>query len=98
MQKEINMATKKSAGGGGGGGGSVSASAVDKILNEAKPFDAESGSGAGAAAALPNFCGIYRSKIRPILLAIIAFLKIFHKDWATALAQVVAFLDGICPG
>jgi hypothetical protein len=90
------MATKKSSGGGGGGGG-VSASAVQKILKEAKPYDVDSTSGAMSAEALPNFCGIYRSKIRPILMAIISFLKIFHKDWAAALAQVVAFLDGICP-
>lgn len=90
------MATKKAAK--GAGGGSVSASAVQKILNEAKPYESKEGGAALTTAAMPDFCGIYRSNIRPVLMGIISFLKFFNKDWATALAQVVAFLDGICPG
>lgn len=95
----------RSGGGGGKGGGSRGASpdAVQKILRQARPQE-DTGAATrgltrgGVATAIPDFCKQYRSNIRPILMGIIGMLKIFKKQWAETLAQVVAFLDMVCAG
>ncbi|HEX5705907.1 MAG TPA: hypothetical protein VFX96_01325 [Pyrinomonadaceae bacterium] len=91
------MASRKSSGGGGGGKG-VSAASIQKVLREAKAPADTSTAKAGAAAAIPDFCAAWRSKIRPLLMAAIGILKIFNKKAAEALAAAVAFIDGICGG
>ncbi|HVF49669.1 MAG TPA: hypothetical protein VNA19_06260 [Pyrinomonadaceae bacterium] len=104
--KGSKKASRSGGGGGkGGGGGSrnVSPDAVQKILRQARPQE-DTGQATrgmtrgGVATAIPDFCKNYRATIRPILMAIIGMLKIFKKQWAETLAQVVAFLDMVCGG
>jgi hypothetical protein len=69
---------------------------IEKVVAEATG-EQYTASASVNAEGVPDFCGIYRASIRPILLAVIAFLRLFKKAWAEAIATAVAFLDGVCP-
>jgi len=75
---------------------SVTKNEIDRIVAEARvielpePVDT-------ATLAVPDFCGIYKGRVRPILMVIIGFLKFVNKAWAEAVAAVVAFVDKLCP-
>lgn len=104
-RKSSKGSKKASRSGSSGGSGSrnVSPDAVQKILRQARPQEdaGEATRGmtrGGVATAIPDFCKNYRTTIRPILMGIIGMLKIFKKQWAETLAQVVAFLDMVCTG
>jgi hypothetical protein len=71
---------------------------IDKILAEAKVQELPAAAQQGVGIELiPDFCAIYRTKVRPILIIVIAFLKVINKAWADALAAIVAFADKACP-
>jgi len=70
---------------------------VDKVLAEARVQELSASATAIGAEAIPDFCGIYKSKVRPIVMVVIGFLKVINKQWAEALAAIVAFVDKVCP-
>jgi hypothetical protein len=46
------------------------------------------------AISIAQFPALYKSTVRPILLAVVGFLRLFRRgDAANALAQAVAFID-----
>jgi hypothetical protein len=48
---------------------------------------------------LEKFVPLYRATVRPVLLSVIALLKLFHRgDAANAVAQTISFLDFVTGG
>lgn len=75
---------------------SVTKSEIDRIVAEAKVVELREPAETVTLAA-PDFCAIYKGRVRPILMVIIGFLKIINKAWAEAVAAVVAIVDKLCP-
>jgi hypothetical protein len=75
----------------------ISRSDIDRIIAEAAVRDVPA-SAAALDLAIPDFCGTYRRQVRPIVMIVIGFLKFVNKQWADALAALVAIVDQLCPG
>lgn len=77
---------------------SIQRSDIDKVLAEAKVQEVPVAAAALIdAEAIPDFCGIYRSRVRPVVMVVIGILKVINKAWADAVAAIVAFVDKLCP-
>ena len=75
---------------------SVTKSDIDRILAEARVTDVAQPT-ADVTLVAADFCVIYKSRVRPIVMVIIGFLKVINKAWAEAVAAVVAIVDKLCP-
>ena len=67
---------------------------IDRHL-ESTPAPGSSSGGTGAAA-LPNFCELYK-RVRPILVLAADLLKLFKPKWAEAIRSFIAGADLVCP-
>jgi hypothetical protein len=70
---------------------------VQSVLDEAMATaSASTAAAATSIADVPDFCAIYRTDVRPILLLVAKFVRLIKPDWVEAIARAVVVLDGVC--